>query len=192
MIFTMLQTTLNYVNNITFIINGILTARQKKLHPTVQLLCGISSAFFGGIFLRDLILLHLIPAVFDSPLEFVVTVFIGVFTVFMLKSKTPDKRLRFLLHIADLVGTAAFASAGYKRGVLAGAPWWTCFTSGFVTACGGGLIAAAIRTAFSKDPLHFIHTLKANRNYYLYAALISAAQGIPGQWVTFIQSKGQI
>lgn len=178
MIFTILQTTLNYVNNFTFIINGILTAHQKKLHPSVQLLCGISSTFFGGIFLRDLALLHLIPAVFDSPFEFTATVFIGVLTVLILKNRTPDKHLCSLLHIADLVGTAIFASAGYKRGMLAGAPWWICFTSGFVTACGGGVIAAAIRAAFSKDLLHFIHTLKQNRSYYLYAALMSAAQGI--------------
>ncbi len=64
MIFTILQTTLNYVNNITFIINGILTAHKKKLHPSVQLLCGISTTFFGGIFLRDLALLRLIPAAY--------------------------------------------------------------------------------------------------------------------------------
>lgn len=178
MIFTMLQTMLNYLNNITFLFNGILTARQKKLPPSVQLLCGISTTFFGGIFLRDLALLHLIPAIIDSPFEFTATVFIGVFIVFILKNRTPDKHLCLLLHIADLVGTAAFASDGYKRGMLVGAPWWICFTSGFVTACGGGVIAAAIRAVFSKDLLHFIHTLKGNRNYYLYAALMSATQGI--------------
>lgn len=178
MVFAILQTTLSYINNITFMVNGILTARQKKLHPSVQLLCGLSSAFFGGIFLRDLTLLHLVPAAYDNPLEFAAIVFIGVLTIFILKNRTPGKHLCFLLHIADLAGTAAFASAGYKRGMLAGAPWWICLASGFVTACGGGVIAAAIRAAFSKDPLHFIHTLKENRNYYLYAALMSAAQGI--------------
>lgn len=178
MIFTILQTTLSYINNITFIINGILTAHQKKLHPLVQLLCGISSTFFGGIFLRDLVLLHQIPAVFDSPFEFTATVFIGVYFVCILKNRTPNKHFCCLLHIADLVGAAAFASAGYKRGMLAGAPWWICFASGFVTACGGGMIAAAIQAAFSKEPLHFIHTLKENRSYYIYAALMSAIQGI--------------
>lgn len=178
MISTILQTMLSYVNNITFIINGILTARQNKLHPSVQLLCGISAAFFGGIFLRDLLLLHMVPAVFDNPFEFTTTVFIGVLIVSILKNGVPDKRLCFLLHIADLVGTAAFASTGYKLGMLAGTPWWICFTSGFVTACGGGIIAAAIRAAFLKDVSHFIHTLKKNRSYYLYAALMSAAQGI--------------
>lgn len=178
MIFNILQTTLNYVFNITFLINEILMARQQKLHPFVQLLCGISSTFFGAIFLRDLLLLHLVPAVFDSPFEFTATIFIGVLIVFILKDRTPNKYLCFLLHIAELAGTATFVSVGYKRGMLVGAPWWICFTSGFLTACGGGMIAAAIRTIFSKEPLHFIHTLKENRNYYLYAALISAAHSI--------------
>ena len=178
MIYTILQIALNCINNITFMVNGILTARKKKLHPSVQLLCGISSAFFGGIFLRDLALLHRLPAAFDSPFEFAAFVFIGILAVCILKKRTPDKRLCFLLHIADLAGTAAFASAGYNRGMMAGAPWWTCFASGFVTACGGGIIAAAIRAAFSKDLLHFVHTLKENWRYYLYAALMSAAQGI--------------
>lgn len=177
MILTILQTILNYVSNITFIINGILMARQKDLPPSIQLLCGISSAFFGGILLRDLTLLRLVPAVFDDPLEFTATVPIGALAVFLLKNSSPNKRLCSLLHIADLVGTAVFASAGYKRGIFAGASMWICFSSGFVTACGGGLIAAAIRSSFLKDPLHFFHTLRENRYYYLYAALISAAQG---------------
>lgn len=170
-----LNTLLGYIGDVAFVIGGVYTSQKLNLHWFVQWLSGMSTAFFGGLFLRDLLLLQTTPAIFGSPLEIAATAAIGILSVFMFREKTPSKAFNWLICIIDSVGIAEFASAGYERGTGAGV--MIAFTCGFVTACGGGIIAAAIRATAKKSIKEFFETLTNNRWYYVFGATMSVAYG---------------
>jgi len=76
--------------------------------------------------------------------------------------------------MADSIGVAGFAAFGYGRGITAGAPWWIALACAFVTACGGGIIAAGIRAIGAKNWRHFFKTLAGNKFYFILCFLASA------------------
>jgi uncharacterized membrane protein YeiH len=167
---------LGYIGDIAFVIGGVLAAKKLKLHWTVQLLSGLSTAFFGGLFLRDIFLLKTTPAIFNSPVEFTATALIGVLTIIFFRKKTPSKIFNWTLCLIDSIGIAGFAVAGYERGIKASVI--IALACGFVTACGGGIIAAVIRTVAKKSVKNFFKTLAENRWYYLFGISMSIAYGI--------------
>lgn len=171
-----LNTLLGYIGDVAFVIGGVYASKKLNLHWVVQWLSGMSTAFFGGLFLRDILLLQTIPAIFSSPLEIAATAAVGILSVFIFKKRTPSKAFNWLICIIDSVGIAGFAAAGYERGMEAGVV--IAFTSGFVSACGGGIIATAIRAVAKKSIKKFFETLTANRLYYVFGATMSIAYGI--------------
>lgn len=171
-----LNTLLGYIGDVAFVIGGIYASKKLNLHWFLQWLSGMSTAFFGGLFLRDLLLLQTTPAIFDSPLEIAATATVGILTVFMFRKRMPGKAFNWLICIIDSVGIAGFTAAGYGRGTGTGAV--IAFTCGFVTACGGGIIAAAIRAAAMKSIKKFFETLIDNRWYYVFCTTMSIAYGI--------------
>jgi uncharacterized membrane protein YeiH len=165
---------LGYIGDIAFVIGGVILAKNLGLRPWLQLLSGMSTAFFGGIFLRDFWLLHTTPAIFGSPLEIAGTAAVGMATV-AIAQRSKNKGsftiiLSYLLCAADAIGIVGFAAFGYGRGMQAGASVNTALATAFVTACGGGIIAALIRAVGSKDWRHFPKTLAGNWLYYLIGA----------------------
>lgn len=171
-----LNTLLSYIGDVAFVIGGVYASKKLNLNWFVQWLSGMSTAFFGGLFLRDLLLLQTTPAIFGSPLEIAATAAVGILSVFMFRKRTPGKAFNWLICIIDSVGIAGFAAAGYGRGTGAGVV--IAFTCGFVTACGGGIIAAAIRATAKKSIKKFFETLTDNRWYYVFGATMSIAYGI--------------
>jgi uncharacterized membrane protein YeiH len=167
---------LGYIGDLAFVIGGVLTAKQLKLHWFVQWLSGMSTAFFGGILLRDTLLLQTSPAIFCEPIEIAATAAIGIFAVISVRKRTPGKAFDWLLCIIDSIGITGFAAVGYGRGIEAGV--MIALACGFVTACGGGIIAAAIRAAAKKSIMTFFETLAGNRWYYVFGASMSIAYGI--------------
>lgn len=171
-----LNTLLGYIGDVAFVIGGVYASQKLNLHWVVQWLSGISTAFFGGLFLRDLLLLQTTPAIFSSPLEIAATAAVGILSVFMFRKRTVNKAFNWSICIIDSVGIAGFATAGYERGTGRGVV--IAFTCGFVTACGGGIIAAAIQAAAKKNIKKFFETLTDNRWYYVFGATMSIAYGI--------------
>ena len=167
---------LSYIGDVAFVISGVLTAKNLKLHGFVQWLSGMSTAFFGGLFLRDLLLLQTIPAIFGSPLEIMGTAVVGILTVTSVRKKRHSKAFNLLLCIIDSIGIAVGAAAGFGRGTREGVV--IALACGFVSACGGGIIAAAIRAAANKSIKNFFKTLASNRWYYVFSASMSTAYGI--------------
>jgi len=171
-----------YVGDIAFVIGGIIAARKIGLRFFGQLLSGLSAAFFGGIFIRDLGLLHTFPAIFGNPSEILMTVTAGVLTIAALQHCKNKRRIgkffNTLLCAADSIGVAGFAVFGYGRGITAGESLWIALACAFVTACGGGIIAAAIRAVIGKNCRHFLRTLAENRHYYIHCAIMSLVCGL--------------
>ncbi len=172
---------LGYIGDIAFVIVGIAAAKKIGLRPFWQLLSGMSTAFFGGIFLRDLGLLRTSPAIFGSPLELAATAAVGVVAIAVLRNCNGTgvlaKILNALLCAIDSSGVAGFAAFGYGRGMQAGADWQIALACAFVTACGGGVIAAVIRAVAARDWRHLTKTLAGNRFYFLLCAFASAMCG---------------
>lgn len=167
---------LNYIGTIAFIIGGTLIAKKMELHCFLQFLSGISTAFFGGIFLRDLILLQTTPALLDNPLEIAIASAICIFTIMVLKHREPRNISLSILCLFDSIGIVGSTATGYTQGTKAGI--LIAFACGFVTACGGGIIAAAIRMTAKKDFKTFFTILADNKWYYLFIASISVVYGI--------------
>jgi len=175
---------LGYIGDIAFVIVGIIAAKKIGLRPFTQFLSGMSTAFFGGIFLRDLGLVSMatqsltMPSIFGSPLEIAATAAVGLIVVALLKRSRSNgklaKPLNTVLCMADSIGIAGFAAFGYGRGIQAGAPWWIALACAFATACGGGIIAAGIRAAGAKDWRYFFKTLAGNKFYFILCFLASA------------------
>jgi uncharacterized membrane protein YeiH len=173
---------LGWIGDAAFVIGGVVAAKKLRLSPFVQLLSGLSTAFFGGIFMRDLGLLRCAPAIFGSPIEIAATAVVGIITIAAMKSRNGKKKLHkafsAVLCFADSIGIVVFAAFGYGRGITAGAPWWIALACAFVTACGGGVIAAVIRSAGAKSFKPFIKTVKGNLLYYLLCAFASVVCGL--------------
>jgi uncharacterized membrane protein YeiH len=149
-------TVLGYIGDIAFVVGGIIAARRVNLRPFWQFWSGMSTAFFGGIFIRDLGLLHTMPSIFGSPIEIAATAAAGIATIVAMKRMGGNgsafgEILMAALNITDSIGIAGFAAFGYGRGIMAGAAWGIAFACGFVTACGGGVIASAIMAAAAND-----------------------------------------
>lgn len=171
-----LNTLLGYIGDVAFVIGGVYASKKLNLHWFVQWLSDMSTAFFGGLFLRDLLLLQATPAIFGSPLEITATAAVGIFTVFMYRKRMPSKAFNWLICIIDSVGIVWSAAVGFGRGTGAGVV--IAVACGFVTACGGGIIAATIQAAAKKSIKKFFETLTDNRWYYVFGATISIAYGI--------------
>ena len=173
---------LGYIGNVAFVIGGVIAAKKKGLGMWTQFWSGLATFCFGGIFMRDLGMLRTVPSIFGSPLEIAATAAVGIITIAMLKSWDRRKNLSnpftAVLCFTDSIGIAGFAAFGYGRGITAGAPWYIALACAFVTACGGGIIAAVIRAAAAKDWRHFTGTLAGNKFYYLFGAFMSVAYGV--------------
>lgn len=76
---------LAYTGNIVSVIGGILAAKKLGLHPIIQFLSGISTAFFGDMLFRDIILLHTTPYIFNHPIEIVTMVVIDIIIIVWMK-----------------------------------------------------------------------------------------------------------
>lgn len=163
----------NYIGTTAFIIGGTLAAKNMKLHCLIQFLSGMSTAYFGGLFLRDLILLQTTPAIFSFPWEIAAAVLICTLTIITLKYKEPGNIGLSILCLLDSIGIVSSVAAGYNQGIKVST--LNAFICGFVTACGGGIIATAIRLAAKKNLRVFFTILAANKWYYIFAASMSAA-----------------
>lgn len=167
---------LNHIGTITFVIEGTLAAKKMGLPYFFQFLSGISTAFFGGIFLRDLILLHTAPAIFRCPLEIATAALICILTIKVLKHREHGNISLSVLCLLDSIGIVGSAATGYSHGAKTSI--LIAFACGFATACGGGITAAAIRMAAKKNLKAFVTILVHNKWYYLFAASMSVIYGI--------------
>jgi uncharacterized membrane protein YeiH len=172
---------MGYIGDIAFVISGILVAKRLGLRPFWQFLSGMSTFCFGGIFIRDIGLLNTMPSIFGSPLEIAATAAVGIAAIWALrrasKKAVLGKVLSTALCVTDSIGIAGFTAFGYGRGMRASGSWEIALACALATAIGGGLVAAVIRSAASKDWRHFPKTLAGNIFYYAFAVLISAAYG---------------
>ena len=164
---------LGYIVNITSVIGGILIAKQHGLHPIIQFLSGISTALFGDIFFRDLLLLHTTPYIFNHPIEITTIAVIDITTIVLMKKNHFSQKLLRVLCIVDLLSIAVFTTFSYERAIATNKPWWFCIVTAFVSACGGEIIATAIRALGTREWKYFTISLASNKFHYLFGAFMS-------------------
>ena len=173
---TTLISLLSYIGTASSIIEGILTAKKMKLQCFIQFLSGISAAFLGEIFLRDLVLLRTTPACFANPLAMTITATACVFSIIILKNKEPENICPSILCIFNSIGIVGSVAVGYNQGARAGV--LTAFACGFVTSCGGSILTTAIQTVTKNNCKTFFITLAENKWHYLFIASMSIIYGI--------------
>jgi uncharacterized membrane protein YeiH len=175
---------LGYIGDVAFVLGGILSAKRKGLGYGVQFLSGLSVATFGGLFIRDWLLLHQAkPSILNDTWEVEMIMATGIIAIAILNrshaySSKIKKLGKSLLCILDSVGISGFVAFGYGRGIQAGVSGWIPYATAFATACGGGIIAAVIRSMALDDFHHFKETLAENKLYYIFGVLVSVTYGI--------------
>jgi uncharacterized membrane protein YeiH len=184
-----------WIGDIAFLIGGILAARNIGCYPIVQFFSGMFVAFGGG-FVRDLLVLHTPEAIKDRIPEigFVAVVGLILTTIIWLKDKKGKKvdsilGGQFGLVIADSIGVGAFSITGYNLGIQNSVG--IALLCGWMTACGGGILAAALRAVYKKSIILFGETLIENGRYYLFGAAMTGLYSIympinPTQLLTLI------
>lgn len=167
---------LSYIGTAASVVRMILTAKKTELPYFLQFLSGICTAFFGGIFLRDLILLQTVPAALNIPWEIVTTTAFCIFIIILLKYKEPGNICLSTLCLLDSIGIVASTAIGYNQGAKEGI--LIAFACGFVTACGGDILATAIQMVATKNFNAFFNILTDNKWYYLFAVSMSVVYSI--------------
>lgn len=168
---------LGYIGNIASVIGGILAAKKLGLHPIMQFLSGISTAFLGDIFFRDIILLHTTPYIFNHPIKIVIIGVIDITVVVWMKKKYLDKKFSRVLCIVNSINIVVVATFGYEQGSATNEPWWFCIVATLVSVCGGEIIATAIRALGTRKWRYFTMTLNEKKFYYFFCAVISVVWG---------------
>lgn len=167
---------LSYIGTIASAVGGTLTAKKMKLPCFLQFVLGISTAFFGEIFLCDLILLQTSPTIFNKPLEIAIAIAACIFSIMVLRCKEPENICLPILCLLNSIGIIGSATTGYNHGTKTGV--LVAFACGFVTSCGGNILATVIQIIVKKDFKLFFTILSEKKWYYLFVASISVVCGI--------------
>lgn len=134
----------NHCGTIAFALSGVRLAEDPECRQK-PLLTAFLSAFGGGL-TRDLILLQRRPALLDSQIDILITLFVFLlYTVlcrFQLIQLLNNRLVKILLFIFDAAGTAVFICAGVEAAIACGAGIDVVLFSGVLTAIGGGIWAA--------------------------------------------------
>lgn len=167
---------LSYMGSAASTINGTLTAKKMELPCFLQFLSGISTAFFGEVFLRDLILLQTVPIIFREPWEIFIAITVCICSIIALMHKKTEKIYLSGLYLLDSIGIVGSVAIGYNQGTKAGL--LIAFVCGIVTACGGNILATVIQMIVKKNYKLFFITLSVKKWYYLFIASITVIYGI--------------
>jgi len=134
-----------------FALNAVIAAKKDGQNRLVQMLCGIITAIGGGLFLRDLALLHVMPHVFGAwwevPMVIAVTgMFVGVISRDWKIGNKVKKAVNTILVAAESIAVLAFVMAGFRYGAKVTDSPLIGIIAGFLTAAGGGMISIIIRS----------------------------------------------
>lgn len=167
---------LSYIGTFASVIGSTLMANKMKLPYLLQFLVGITTTFWGGILLRDLILLKTTPVTFSSPLEIALAAIVCISVIIILKHKKPKNSCLSILCLFDSIGTVGSIITGYTQGAHLGI--LMALACGFVTACGGIILIVAIQMTTKKNIKSCFKTLADNIWYFLFDSFISIGYGI--------------
>jgi uncharacterized membrane protein YeiH len=184
----------NWAGNISFYAGGSLGGKKNKCNPLICFISGISTTFFGGLFLRDTLTLHVTPAVFGNLGEFFAVAVFGIlfllavsndkiYALFDKDNKKPASMLaQKILVILDSCGVLAFAIIGFDKGI-ADHSYFVAVSTGVYTAVGGGFLAIFIRNIFSKTNLakkkkQIVAEIKQNVPYYIYGFTLTVTYSV--------------
>lgn len=136
----------NHFGTFAFALSGVrLTENPEHRHK--PLLTAFLSAFGGGL-TRDLILLQRRPALFNSQIDILITLFVfllyAVLRQFQLTQLLNNRLIKILLFFFDAAGTAVFICAGVEAAISCNAGISIILFSGVLTAIGGGIWAAFV------------------------------------------------
>lgn len=168
---------LGYIGNIISVIGGTLAAKRTDCNPIIQFLSGISTAFWGDMFFRDIILLHTSPYILNHPIETVIAVIIDITVIVWMKNKYLGKAFSLVLSIVNSINIVLSATLGYERGIAANKPWWFCIVTAWVSVCGGEIIAVAIKALGTREFSNLTKALNENKFYYFFCAFVSMLCG---------------
>lgn len=167
---------LSYIGTFASVISSTLMANKMKLPYLLQFLVGITTTFWSGIFLRDLILLKTTPVAFSSPLEIALAAIVCISVIIILKHKKPKNSCLSILRLLDSIGIVGSVVTGYTQGAHIGI--LMAFACGFVTVCGGTILTTAIQMTTKKNIKSCFKTLADNKWYFLFDAFITIGYGI--------------
>lgn len=144
---------------ISFTLTGFWNCYKQRLFHLAPL-CTIFSAFGGGMFFRDIILLRTIPSAIAEKTELIMVLCFVVWLIHfylhyehIFSTMMQLRIVQAILDIADALGSGAFISIGYLKALQYNLPIPLCVVSGVVTTFGGGILAALARGASLKTVL---------------------------------------
>ena len=136
----MLLTILDYSGSFAFCLSGATIAVARKMDLFGIFVMSVIAGFGGGT-LRDIILGHTPPTVFNTPAYWIIAL-ITTFLVFTIKKQ--HRYFDRAIVIFDALGLAFFTIVGLKVGLQAGLLNYQCILMGVITACFGGIIRDVI------------------------------------------------
>lgn len=140
-----------FVGMLSFVSSGCWTC-LKQNRFIIAPVCTILSAFGGGMFFRDVLLLKIIPGALVENFELVMTIFstmhfmyFAAFYYSFISILMSTQRVQVFLAITDALGSGVFISLGFLKALQYDLPIPLCVLSGVVTTFGGGMLATLAR-----------------------------------------------
>lgn len=167
----------NICGLVSFSIAGFITGRNHRNRFSF-VIAALLTTFAGGAFLRDMLLLGIVPAVLIDRTELYTCIAIAVnlqIRAFANPSEfiaiTNSSAFQVAMLVADALGCGSYLTAGINKGIMFGLPCYFCVAAGIFPAVGGGVFAqiwvgVPIWKAITKDPLYKIMVIILSTRYY--------------------------
>lgn len=167
----------NICGLVSFSIAGLITGRSHRNRFSF-VIAAVLTTFAGGAFLRDILLLGIVPAALNDRTELYICIAIAV--ILQHKSLenpsefiaiTNSSAFRVAMIIADGLGCGSYLTSGINKGIMFGLPFPLCVAAGIFPAVGGGIFAqiwvgVPIWKAITKDPVYKVMVIILSTRYY--------------------------
>ena len=151
---------------------------RKHQNRLSFVIAAVLTTFGGGAFVRDMLLIGIVPDVLVDKTELYICITIAILlqkeslrspTTFSIISKSSTFQTAML--IADALGCGSYLTAGINKGMLYGLPSPLCVAAGVFPAIGGGMISliwvgVPVKKSLTKDPVYKMMVLILSSRYY--------------------------
>lgn len=167
----------NICGLVSFSVSGFITGQNHRDRLSF-VIAAVLTTFAGGAFLRDMLLLGIIPAVLIDRKELYTCIAIAVFLQIKTLTNpsefiaiTNSSAFHVVMLVADALGCGSYLTAGINKGIMFGLPCYLCIAAGIFPAVGGGVFAqiwvgVPIQKALTKDPFYKVMVIILSTRYY--------------------------
>lgn len=171
---------INIIGTVTFALSGAMIAIRKGMDIFGVNILAITTTVGGGV-LRDVLMGHVPPEMFQNPLYAGIAVITAnmVFLFWYLKKKEVPKKIKFVyekfVFLFDTLGLASFTISGVNAGtkISTNLNFFLPISIGVVTGVGGGLL----------------RDIMANQRPYIFVKHIYASAALAGAVMTTLLWK---